>query len=299
MAIKKKIDVAQEIINRILSQPVPSEGQLKHPIEPKHRVKKQGGQMTLSDLVEKKATTTPDDVRQWTTRTFVDYFAKRFQEETGGNYRRIYKADCQVFGQMGKFLASNGLERGEWTKRLIDWGFERRENIAARTGHFTPQGILRLINHFYQEEILPKVEIGEVERFATSDESLLEEIQQADSEGRATEILARYGLPVTLTYFVYVKKLRKEVALAGVGQRLVAMSKGTPQDREQLERIIHASVIGSPYPKEFLLRDWRTQFPDVAGVFAKETWWRSADYKGKYLPKYASLIQSGITEPGK
>lgn len=291
MVARKKEDLAAEIINRIMSQPVPNEGQLKHPIEPKKRLARQDGQMTLADLVEKKSVT-PDDVRQWTARTFVDYFAKRFQDETGGNYRKIYKSDGQVFGQAMKFMASNGLERGEWTKKLLDWAFVRRESISVRTGHFTPQSILRMINHFYQEEVLPKVEVGEVERTDSPDASLLEEIQQADAEGRATEILARYGIPVTLTYFVRVKGIREEVAVSGVAQRLTAMAKGTPQDREQLERIAHASVIGSPYPGEFLLRDWRAIFPEAA-AFSKETWWRKSDYTGAPLPKYMGILQTG------
>jgi hypothetical protein len=297
MATRKKEDLAQAIMDRILSTPVPSEGQLKHPIQPKAKTPgPMGAQITLGDITDARSHSgPPEDLMMWTTRTFVDYFACLYNDATGGNYRKIYRGDCAVFQQMMKFLASNGLEKNEWTKRLVEWAFERREAITKRHGYFTPQSILAMINHFYQDVVLPKVEEGVVER-ESFDMSLLEEITQADSEGRATEIYARHGIPVTVQYLVGVKNMRLEVVEKLTRDRM-AMMAASPKMREQLERIVNASVIGSPYPAEFVCLDWRERFSDAASLFTGENWWRDADYKGRPLGKYRMLVGQAQPAP--
>ena len=125
---KPKVDEnVRSIIDRILTSPIPAEGQLLHPIQPKKREKKDG-QITLGDV---GATKTRTAVEDWNTKDFVDYFANKFQEVTGGNYRRVYRADGTAFQEMLRFFGSNGVEKNEWTKKFVDWSFTKRDLINA------------------------------------------------------------------------------------------------------------------------------------------------------------------------
>lgn len=280
-----KKDATQELINRIMNEGVPAAGQLIHPLNAAKNEKKK--QMNLNDV--KKNVGFPSDVKAWTPKLFVDYFAQRYQEVTGANYRRVYKADIKLIQDMGDFLVSNGLERNMWTKKLLDWAMKHREEIVRLEGHFTPQEILRRINHFYQEQVLPQVEQGDIIR-DTHDTILLEEIQKADADGRTTEIFNRFGIPVSATYFVKTKGFKEETVIKAVEERIKTLSSGSASDKEDLYKMLHASIVGSPYPSEFYCLDWRDKFSSYIKEHKKETWWRTNDYKGKPLPKYYSLI---------
>jgi len=278
--MRKKVDGTQEIIDRILSSPVPEEGRLVHPLQGTKR--KRSGQVTVNDIKADKHA----DIGDWTTKTFVDYFAVKYQDATGGNYRRVYKVDSPSFQEMLKFFGSNGLDRNVWTKKFIDWAFEHRELILRKHNYMTPQTVLRMINFFYQDEVLPKVEVGDVER-DTTDTSLLQEINQAISEGKDTEVFARFGIPVAVTYLVKVRGFNYDRLVGAVEARLKYLAAN---DREQLEKIVLQSIIGSPYPDTFLMLGWRDKFALLIRSFKTESWWRDTDYKGKPLPKYEAIL---------
>lgn len=292
----KKDDRAMAIVNHVLSQPVPPEGSLKNPFAPKKKEKRQGArQIDLSEMLS-KTDSLPDDIKSWSTRTFVDYFAMRYQEATGGNYRRLYRSDCQVFVQIQKFLGSNGLEKAEWTKKVIDWSFERHDEITRRVGYFTPNSILAMVNYFYQDQVLPQVEEGTLER-GVSDTSLVEEMQQAEADGKATEMFARYGIPVTFTYLSAKRGLPLEKLTDILRDRLISLLGAGPKERLVVERIFQSSVIGAPYPDEYARRDWREVYEPYTKLFRKEAWWRDVDSGGKPLPKYYAILDDGKPAP--
>lgn len=290
MAKRKKEDEVQDIINKILAEPIPEKGKLLHPIQVKHRAPKTSIQKTLSDMV-KKPGDFPPDITIWNTQNFVNYFARRFQEETGGNYRKTYAVDGAVFKNMGDFLVSNGLERNKWTKILIDWSFHHFDEIKLREEVFNPSSILRSVNFFYQDIVLPQVENNEVER-DNSDASLLEEIKEADIEanGKITEVFLRFGIPVTISYLVFVKKFNLEQWIPALKERFKKLSMGEFEDKTNLKKIFQVSIVGSPYPEEFLLSNWREEFIEQTKICETESWWRRSDYKGKPLPKYHALL---------
>ena len=160
MTRKPKVDDnVKEIINRILTSPIPADGQLLHPIQSQKR--KKDGQLTLGDVPTTKERKKIED---WNPKDFVDYFANKYQEVTGGNYRRVYRADGTAFQEMLRFFGSNGLEKNEWTKKFIDWSFSRRDVIKRKFGYFDPHTILRVINYYYQDEILPLIDGDKIQR---------------------------------------------------------------------------------------------------------------------------------------
>jgi len=282
MSRKPKVDeTVREIINRILTSPVPAEGQLLHPIQSKKRGKKDG-QLTISDVGTKERS----DVTDWTSKDFVDYFANKFQEVLGGNYRRVYRADGTAFQEMLRFFNSNGLDKNEWTKKFIDWAFVHRDLIKRKFGYFTPHTVLRVINYYYQDEILPLVEGEKIQR-VVDESSLLDELTEAFSGGKDIEVFAQFGIPITATYMVCVKGVDRNRLIEAVRQRLLILLQS---DRGEAKRIFLKSIINSPYPSSYELLDWRDLYSDVTKAFEVESWWRDNDYRGKPLPKYKELV---------
>ncbi len=289
--MSKKRDIAAEIMERIMSEPIPTRGQLNNPLI-KEKVTKRKGQIRLSDIPlteDRNVGGYPDDVRVWTDRQFVDYFADHYQAEIGGNYRRIYRVDCQIIQKIIHFFTLNGLEGKEWAKKFLDWAFLHQKSIIRREGHFTLNDILRVINHFYQEEVIPQVEEGVIQQ-DTTDVSMLEELIEADKNGKAAEIYTRFGIPIAVTFYVNIRGFKFDTVMKGTEQRLSMLAQGGVTERQQLGQILHSSIINSAYPDKFLLLDWRNKFEAQAELFYSETWWRDADYRTKVQDKYLALL---------
>lgn len=281
MARKPKVDDnIKDIINRILTSPIPAEGQLIHPIQSQKR--KKAGQLTIGDVGAVKERKKIDE---WTTKDFVDYFANKFQEVTGGNYRRVYRADGTAFQEMLRFFGSNGLEKNEWTKKFIDWSFARRDTIKRKFGYFDPHSILRVINYYYQDEILPLIDGEKIQR--GDETSLLDELTEAFSSGKDIEVFAQFGIPITATYMVHVRNVDRDRLIEAIRQRLLILIQS---NRNEAKKIFLKSIINSPYGNDFELLDWRDLYSDVVKSFETESWWRDNDYRGIPLKKYKEII---------
>jgi len=282
MSRKPKVDDnVRDIINRILTSPVPAEGQLLHPIQSKKRGKKEE-QLTLEDVDTKQK----QSVEDWNAKDFVDYFANKFQETTGGNYRRVYRADGTAFQEMLRFFGSNGLDKSEWTKKFVDWSFKRRDLIKRKFGYFNPHTILRVINYFYQDEILPLVEGEQIQRTA-EENSLIDELTEAFSSGKDIEVFAQFGIPITATYMIHMRDIDKDRLQEVLRQRLMILMKS---DRNEAKKVFLKSIINSPYRTDYEFLDWREMYADIIKNFEMESWWRENDYRGKPLPKYKEIV---------
>jgi hypothetical protein len=267
-----------------MSQPVPQEGQLMNPLNAEKRTRK-ASQISIHDIGSDPFDA---DIQTWTVRTFVDYFAKKWQKETGGNYKKTYTSDQIVFQDIGKFMASNGLEKREWTKKFIDWAFKRRLEITKKSGHFMPQSIRGYLNQFYQDVVMPMVEENKVERTYV-ETPILEEIKQADEAGRANEIFLRFGIPLAATYFVVTKGYKESTVQKGLDKLIHDLSTGEASDRGNLELMFQRSIIRSPYPDWFTFKDWRDKYKTYSKRYEEENWWREDDYRGRSLPEYQKL----------
>ena len=282
--MKNRNDAVHKIVTNIMSIEVPPEGQLVNPFKPKRR---QGSQVTLEEMVTKKAPATlPDNVSEWTNKHFVTYFARKYQSFIGGNYKITFASDLPIIKQIGDFFASNGLDKNEFTKKLFDWAFDNSEQIIRKYNYITLLSVFNSINFFYQDEILPQVESGDVVR-DSADTSLLEEINSLQDKVKATELFARFGIPITVTYLVKVKGYDQSKVIASLNVRF---GERKSSDVEILERMFNSSIINSPYPEEFLGLEWRDAFQPLTTFFKTETWWREKDYKGNPLAKYFTLL---------
>lgn len=276
----KADDNVRDIINRILTSPIPEDGQLLHPIQAQKR--KKDGQLKLGDVPTTKERKKIED---WNPKDFVDYFANKFQEVTGGNYRRVYRADGTAFQEMLRFFGSNGLEKNEWTKKFIDWSFSRRDVIKRKFGYFDPHTILRVINYYYQDEILPLIDGGKIQRDEES--SLLDELTEAFSSGKDIEVFEQFGIPITATYMIHIRNVDRDRLIEAIRQRLLILMQS---NRIDAKKIFLKSIINSPYRTDFELLDWRNLYSDILKTFEAESWWRDNDYRGVPLKKYKEIV---------
>ena len=285
MRSKIENDPTYQIVARIMSKPVPLQSELTNPFAANKRRKK-----LLLNPDEKKDNTLPDDVLLWSVKSFVDYFADTYKDKTGGYYKKTYAADNAIFSEIGKFFSSNGLQKQEWTKKFIDWCFVNQSKIIEKSGYLLPTSIINYLNHFYQEEVMPKVEENTIDR-SHFESSLLDEIKQVDKESKASHLFYRFGIPIAATYFLQIKGIKEETVVKGLEVFMNTLANGDAEQRNMLSIICERSVMKSPYPEEFNFLDWRERYKTYSSRFNKENWWRDNDYKGKPLSEYGKLIK--------
>jgi hypothetical protein len=282
--MKNRNDAVHKIVTNVMSIEVPPEGQLVNPFKPKRR---QSSQVTLDEMITKKAPVElPEDVSQWTNKNFVTYFARKYQSYIGGNYKITFTSDLPIIKQIGDFFFSNGLDRNQYTKKLFDWAFDNSEQIIRKYNYLTLVNVFNSVNFFYQDEVLPQVESGDVVREST-DTSLLEEINSLQDKVKSTELFARFGIPITVTYLVKIKGYDVSKVISSLNVRF---GEKKSSDVEILERMFNSSIINSPYPEDFVGLDWRETFQALTSFYKTETWWRDKDYKGNPLSKYYTLL---------
>ena len=278
-------DPAYKIVSRIMSTPVPLQSELSNPFNSNKRKKK-----LVLNADDKKDNTLSDDVTLWTVKSFVDYFADSYYKKNGGYYKKTYSSDNVVFNEIGKFMASNGLQKQEWTKKFIDWSFENHDTIVKKSNYFLPTTIKNYLNHFYQEEVMPKVEEDSIER-TYFESTILEDIKVADEDGKASEIYIRFGIPIASSYFIQIRGISSDIVEKGINNFLSKLAQGDLKAKEKIGLVLQKSIMRSPYPQEFSLLDWRDKFETFAKLHTKENWWRDKDYSGKPLSEYQRLIK--------
>lgn len=283
--MKAKKDRAQIIVESIMSEPIPEPGQLVNPFKKQRKSTKQ---ITIEDMLVKKGPQElPSDIETWTGKHFAIYFSRCFQNATGGNYKITYTSDLPIIKQIGEFISNNGLEKNEWTKKFIEWSIKNYDRIIQKHGYFTLSSVFNSINYFYQEIILTGNSVDSTE---TDGLILLETIKEVENAGNVTEIFAKFGIPITVTYLVNYANLDQQQVESVLENRLKTLSIGMNGNNLILERIVKSSLLNSPYPKEFCSLDWRDKYNKYIDDFYSESWWRDEDYQGRFPEKYNILL---------
>jgi hypothetical protein len=269
-------DEAMNIVKEIMSKKVPTQSSLANPFK-----------NTRSSSKRKDR---GDSVESWSARDFVDYFSDIYSHSIGGKYLRTYSSDGAVFSEIMNFMSSNGLQKSIWTKKFIDWCFDNVDYIRKNTDYVYPQNIRPFVNKFYQDMVIPEVEEETIERihFETT---ILEDIKQADAEGKASEIFVRFGIPVAATYFICYKNFKPDVVESGLRNLIEKYMSSDVESKSKILQMFYRSVIKSPYPLGFEMLDWRERFKEYCEKYHEDTWWRNKDYNGKYLSEYDKILR--------
>ena len=226
----------------------------------------------------------PDDVDEWTAKDFVRWFAGQCRKRLDMPFSPLYARDCPM---MKTLLADvKGIGRGKYELRdFLDWTFDHRDRIVREKDSFTLNSIRYFLNDFLQASRDEHEEQPQRPR-----RDLMAEMTEERRTGLA-HMLQRYGIPLVVAYAMaaYGETADFDKIVRNVGRVLdEAVGKG---ELEFVRFVARSSQDGSPYPRHFPLRDWRSRWSEVWNV-AKcqiQPWWRDDDHEGRPLIEYDDL----------
>jgi len=257
-------DPTLDYVKSIYMQRVPLQTELSNPFQANKRQRKKP--------VVKTIKAAPEDIKDWTAKNFTDHFCNEYKKAFDGVYRVTYTSDNKIINIISDFMSDNELESNEWTMKFIDWCFTHKSVIMQRSGHFLLSEFPHFLNRFYQDVInvnssAPKVQI-------------FNDLHNLAQLGRSKELFAKYGIPISCTYYANYFNVSNEDFVSGLTKLFDKLSKGTPEEKKIVSDIFNKSISRSPYLPEFELLNWREIFVKYTTKYKEETWWRDEDYPG-------------------
>ena len=274
----KIVDPTYDFVQGIYMLHVPEKSQLSNPFAANKRQRSK-------KIVVKTEKGFPEDINQWTAKTFVDFFADEFKKNFNGTYKVTYTSDNKIINTISDFMEDNSLPKNEWTKKFLDWCFVNKEVIVKKFGHFLLMNLPSFLNRYYQDVVVSDHKTPLIPVF--------EEIQILANAGKSKEMYSKYGIPAASTYYNQTKNIKEEDIIGGLHKLFNTLSEGSAEDKKLLENIIQKSITRSPYISGFVLLDWRQTFQDIVEKFKDETWWREEDYPGSPRFDYDKFLSNG------
>lgn len=274
---KATVDPTVSMVTSIYKLEIPLQSEISNPFKTVKRTRK-------NSLLAKKDSSISDDLNTWTAKTFVDYFSNLYFQNIGGVYKKTYTSDCSVINEIFEFMIANELDEKEWTKKFIDWSFVNQDLILKQSGTFLISTIKKSLNTFYQQSI-------SVKKQSVAAVDIFDDLVKMVEKGKTKEILSVYGIPIIATYFVNHKNISTENIEAGMKKLFLTLMSGNNEEYSLLTRIVQRSINRSPYPDTFVLKDWRSKFPELISKYKNELWWRDQDYTGQPQYKYDKFVK--------
>jgi hypothetical protein len=259
-------DPTYDFVKGIFSQHIPLQSELSNPFNVNKRHKKRTS-------IVRKGMELPEDLNDWSSRNFSDYFALEYKKAFDGTYKITYTSDNRIINIILEFMIDNGLEKNEWAKKFIDWCYINKTLILQKSGHFLLPETINLLNRFYQDVINTNGSVSLLDFYP--------DVKILASDGKSKELFSKYGIPIGCTYYATYKKISDEQLLSGLENLFTQLSTGSVQEKKLLGDIVQKSISRSPYPENFKVLDWREIFSKRISKFKAEPWWRSEDYPGQ------------------
>lgn len=257
------------MIMDVYKRQVPLQSEIANPFSANKRQRKKSLLSTPS--------TTPDDISEWNSKNFVNYFANKYFEHFGVRYNKIYVSDCSDINEIFEFMEANDLDKNKSCKEFIDWSFENSQIVIARSGLFLLSVVKKYLNSYFQQAILDN-------REKAIQIDILDDIVALDQKGKAREVFASYGIPLAATYFVNHKKISTKNVISGLHQLFTTLLNGDFEQKKYVSKVIQRSISRGPYIEGFELLDWREIFDAVVQPYKSELWYKEKDFSGK--PQY-------------
>lgn len=269
-------DSTISMVKNIYNMRVPDKSELVNPFSVNKRQRKKN--ITNSD------TTLPDNLENWNSKIFLQYFAQQYKNQFNGIYKKTFAPDCSVINEIIDFMSANELNEKEWTKKFIDWSFINHELISKTSGTFTVINLRYHLNTFFQQVI-------NVDRKSKPIIDIFDELMIKVNNGKTKEILSVYGIPIIATYFINHKDIPENNIIIGLQKLFDSLLNGEYEEQELAKKIVQRSINRSPYPEFFKLKNWRHEFPDLCSKYNKEAWWRDVDYIGNPQFKFDRFMK--------
>ncbi len=265
--MRKQLDSTVQMVMDIYKKPVPLQSEIANPFSANKRQRKK--KITIDSSHE-----LPEDVQDWNTKHFVDFYATQYFDFFKATYKKTYASDCTVISEIFTFFEQNNQDKQQRTKEYIEWAFVNNSFVTKSSGVFLITSLRNFMNYFMQEKVLNQ-------RDTNRTINIFDDVHALASQGKTREVFAKFGIPIAATYFTKFKSINDKDMLAGINLLIDTLIKGDSEQKNMLIEIVNKSIDRSPYPESFHLVNWRDKFPILAENFNKESWWKDKDYSGK------------------
>jgi hypothetical protein len=265
--MRKPLDSTVQMVMDIYKKPVPLQSEIANPFSANKRQRKK--KITVDSNHE-----LPEDVQDWNTRNFVDFYAEQYFSFFKAIYKKTYASDCTVISEIFTFFEQNNQDKLQRTKEYIEWAFINNSYVTKTSGVFLLTSLRGFMNYFMQEKILNQRDVNRTI-------NVYDDVHKLASQGKTKEVFAKFGIPIAATYFTNKKEINDKDMIAGIKLLIETLTQGDSEQKNMLIEIVNKSIDRSPYPESFKLINWREKFPVLAEQFNKESWWKDRDYSGK------------------
>ncbi len=232
----------------------------------------------------------PQNVEEWSWKDVVFWFSQECKKR-GVPFIVMYERDLHIVKNIHADLSSIGRNKRGDVKVLIEWAFANMDQILIAEKNFTLGSIRNCINLYLQKEI---VGVGEKRSLGFDFfGSVVQEYERSATAG----ILRRFGIPITAAFFQKEKPdISMEKVAEGTRSRLQKMIGENRQD--EVMEVFRRSIVASPYPEWFPLKNWRELFKDMTEALKldEQGWWKDNDYGGEPLLEYEDFAVQGKEE---
>ena len=265
--MRKQLDSTVQMVMDIYKKPVPLQSEIANPFSANKRQRKKKISVDSNHEL-------PEDVQDWNTRNFVDFYAEQYFSFFKAIYKKTYASDCTVIYEIFTFFEQNNQDKLQRTKEYIEWAFINNTYVTKTSGVFLLTSLRGFMNYFMQEKILNQRDVNRTI-------NVYDDVHKLASQGKTKEVFAKFGIPIAATYFTNKKEINDKDMIAGIKLLIETLTQGDSEQKNMLIEIVNKSIDRSPYPESFKLTNWREKFPVLAEQFNKESWWKDRDYSGK------------------
>ena len=265
--MRKQLDSTVQMVMDIYKKPVPLQSEIANPFSANKRQRKKKISVDSNHEL-------PEDVQDWNTRNFVDFYAEQYFSFFKAIYKKTYASDCTVISEIFTFFEQNNQDKLQRTKEYIEWAFINNTYVTKTSGVFLLTSLRGFMNYFMQEKILNQRDVNRTI-------NVYDDVHKLASQGTTKEVFAKFGIPIAATYFTNKKEINDKDMIAGIKLLIETLTQGDSEQKNMLIEIVNKSIDRSPYPESFKLTNWREKFPVLAEQFNKESWWKDRDYSGK------------------
>lgn len=214
----------------------------------------------------------------------LQFFLKIYEEQFGIEYTPNMGKDLNIIKKIELALSHLGLE--DDINDFLSWMVQNAYGYIEEDRCLTLHQYERFIDAFAQRDKKKDHSGHQI----PSDPSFIKRLKQDMAELLIKDLAAKYGIPIATTA-IYKASAKKNASVGNIKRVITKLFNN--QEMDILLKIARQSIILSPYPKEFLMLDWRKTFDHVwQEISAKQQkWWREHDYVHAAPPQhYADLI---------
>ena len=141
--MRKQLDSTVQMVMDIYKKPVPLQSEIANPFSANKRQRKKKISVDSNHEL-------PEDVQDWNTRNFVDFYAEQYFSFFKAIYKKTYASDCTVISEIFTFFEQNNQDKLQRTKEYIEWAFINNTYVTKTSGVFLLTSLRGFMNYFMQ-----------------------------------------------------------------------------------------------------------------------------------------------------